>query len=142
MKHSEIHHLLFEKLMEGVSAQTKNDELGFRLFSESTHEDLNKIEPTILKLLADRDEDLRVKMACGHPIVLMELAPLAEQPPGTVMCTENEHCKIVDAKKLVYRCSACHEMQKFVRAVTAHLRQGMTVERSLVEAASAVGVTV
>jgi hypothetical protein len=120
---SAIHQALFDKLMEGVGEQTKGDELGFRVFSESTHEDIDKIEPTILNMLAARDEELRTKMVCGHPIVLMELAPFAEQPPDAVMPTDNEHLKIIDPKKLVYRCSACEREKRFVRVLVEHVRK-------------------
>jgi hypothetical protein len=142
-----IREMLFNTLLEGVSEQTKNDAHGFRLFSESTNEDLDKIEPMILKMLADRDQELRAKMLCGHPIVLMELLPFAEQPEGAVMATDNEHLKILDPKKLAYRCSACEREKLFVRALVEHVKKlfvpcgeqcsrpsPATVERELLEA--------
>ncbi len=119
---SAIHQALYDKLMEGVSVETKSDELGFRLFSESTHEDIDKIEPLILSMLAARDEELRTKMICGHPIVVMELAPLEDQPADAVMPTEQRTLVVVNAKKLVYHCSACERERRFVRALVEHIR--------------------
>ena len=120
---SVLHLALFEKLMEGVTEQSKGDEVARRVYEASAHEDINKIEPTIRKLLADRDEELRTKMLCGHPIVLMELLPFAEQPEGAVMPTDCEHFKIINPEKLAYRCSACHREKLFVRALVEHVRK-------------------
>lgn len=132
MIHSAIHRLLFDKLMEGANEQTGGDALGLAVFRESTHMDIAKIEPAILDLLARRDEELRTKMICGHPLVLMTLVPFAEQPAGAVMPTENEHFKLIDPKKLAYRCSACEREKQFVRALVEHARKRMPTA-SLVE---------
>jgi hypothetical protein len=127
---SAMRQALFDKLMEGVREQTKSDEIGRRLFEASTNEDLDKIEPLILSMLADRDVELRTKMDCGHPIVLMELAPFAEQPK---VPSANPGFFVVDANKLIYHCSACEREKRFVRVLVEHVRKRMPAAAAIEE---------
>lgn len=77
---------LFDKLMEGAAEQSRGDTTALKLFSESTTEDLDKIEPLIdtmlqRRIILDHIEAVRL-------LVFLRFHEWHEARPGYARCPD------------------------------------------------------